>query len=108
MIPFPRPAFVSLAAFLAVLSGPAFAQTTLTACESQQSLEQALASNGGIMPDDCRPISVTRLTGDGRELCLIDLSQSDGGLIDSLRDVAAPDQWWVACSALAGTTIPAP
>ncbi len=83
-----------------VLSDPGLAQATLTACESQQSLEQAVTSDGSIMPDDCRPISAARLTSDGRELCLIDLSQSDGGLIDSLQYVASPDQWWVACSEL--------
>jgi len=105
MITLPVTSFTRFAACLLLLSGPAFAQSPLIACESQQSLEQALTSDGGIMPDDCRPISVDRLTSDGRDLCLIDLSQSDGGFISDLRDVAAPEQWWVACSELAGLAV---
>jgi hypothetical protein len=98
----------TLFACLALMSGPALAQSSLTACESQQSLEQSLQSDGGIRPDDCRPISVARLSSEGRELCLIDLSQPDSGIIASLRDVAAPDQWWVLCSDLVdvGVTLP--
>lgn len=98
----PKTPLAGVAACVALLSGPAFAQSSLMACESQQSLEQSLQSDGGIMPDDYRPISVARLSTEGQELCLIDLSQSDGGIISSLRDVAAPDQWWVLCSDRAG------
>lgn len=96
-----RIAVAGLAASMLLLSGPAFAQTPLVACESQKSLEQTLNSDGGIMPDNCRSISVAKLASDGRELCLIDLSQPDGGIISNLRDVAAPDKWWVRCNELA-------
>ena len=101
MITFRGTTLSGLAAGIFLISGPALAETTLVACESQQSIEQALTSDGGIMPDDCRPISVARLTSDGRDLCLLDLSQSDADFISSLRDVAAPDQWWVLCDELA-------
>lgn len=93
-------AFGSLAGIMVCISGMAFAQSPPIACENQQSLEQALASDGGIMPDDCRPISIERLNSDGRDLCLVDLSQPDDGLIGSLREAAAPVEWWVTCEAL--------
>ena len=101
MITKPR-IFGSMAAFMVSLSGPVLAQAPLIACENQQSLEQALTSDGDIMPDDCRPIRIEKLTSAGRELCLIDLSRSDDGLISSLRDATSPDQWWVACAELQG------
>ena len=100
--------FSSLAASMLLVSGPSFAQTPLMACESQQSLEQALTSEGGIMPDDCRSISVARLANNGRELCLMDLSQPEGGIISNLRDAASTDQWWVACRELANLAASAP
>ncbi|MFU8863877.1 MAG: hypothetical protein ACNA7O_08170 [Rhodobacterales bacterium] len=92
--------FISLSATLMFLSGMATAQTSQVACESQQSLEQTLTSDGAIMPDDCRTISIERLTSDGRDLCLVDLSESGGGIISDLRDVAAPAEWWFACDEL--------
>lgn len=76
------------------------AQTSHVACEPQQSLEQALTSDGDIMPDDCRTISVERLSRDGRDLCLVDLSEADGGLISDLREVAVPAKWWFGCDEL--------
>lgn len=96
----PHGILLSFSAGFIVLSGMAIAQTSSVACESQQSLEQTLTSDGAIMPDDCRPISVERLTSDGRDLCLLDLSESGGGIISDLRDAAAPAQWWVACDEL--------
>jgi hypothetical protein len=97
MITAPRAA---LTAITLALSAPVVAQTPLVACQSQQSLEQALISDGEIMPDDCRPVSIARLSSDGQELCLLDLSSDDSSLLDSLRDAAAPDQWWTLCSDL--------
>ncbi|WP_019956605.1 hypothetical protein [Yoonia vestfoldensis] len=91
---------IALAAITLALSTPAGAQTPVIACQSQQSLEQALTSNGEIMPDDCRPISIARLSNDGQDLCLLDLSRDDSSLIDTLRDAAAPDQWWMLCADL--------
>ncbi len=92
--------FIIFGTTFVLLSGMAFAQTSHLACETQQSLEQALTSDGDIMPDDCRTISVDRLSSDGRDLCLVDLSEADGGLISDLRDVAAPAKWWFGCDEL--------
>ncbi|ARU01579.1 hypothetical protein [Yoonia vestfoldensis] len=104
MITAPRLALTLVSATLAL---PLAAQTPVTACQSQQSLEQALTSQGEIMPDDCRAVSLARLSSDGQDLCLLDLSRDDGTLIGSLRDAAAPDQWWMLCEELmAGATGP--
>ncbi len=97
MITAPR---LTLTLLSLTLAPPLAAQSPVTACESQQSLEQALTSDGEIMPDDCRAISVARLSSDGQELCLLDLSSGDASLIGSLRDAAAPDQWWMLCADL--------
>ena len=76
------------------------AQSPMIICESQQSLEQTLGSDGSILPDDCRDATIAQLDSNGRALCFIDLSQGEGGLIDDLRDVATAQEWWVECSSL--------
>lgn len=98
--------FFSLLLCAGFMGNPALAQTSMAACESQQSLEQVLESDGSILPDDCRQISIAQLESGGRTLCLIDLSQQNGGLVDDLRGVAATQEWWVDCTALAGQASP--
>ncbi len=100
--------FLSMILCAGFMGTPALAQTSIPLCESQHSLEQVLESDGTILPDDCREASIARLESDGRALCLIDLSQPEGGLIDDLRDVAAAQQWWAECAALAEQAGPAP
>lgn len=100
MIVSTRISLKSIAAYT-LMSMPVAAQTPALACGSQQSLEQALMSSGEIVPDDCRPVRLSRLTSEGRDLCLLDLSQTDDGLIGSLRDVATQEQWWLDCNDLA-------
>ncbi|MFC7703654.1 hypothetical protein ACFQXB_05540 [Plastorhodobacter daqingensis] len=106
-IPYHR-ASAGIALGAALIAAPVLAQETAMACESQQSLQQVLESNGSIQPDDCRPIGIAQLEASGRSLCLIDLSQQDGGLIDDLRGVAAAQEWWLDCSELTRLADPAP
>jgi hypothetical protein len=78
----------------------AHAQESLIACERQQELEQVLSSEGRIMPDGCRNISVTALVSDDQRLCLLDLSSDGEDLLDQLREAAISEQWWVQCEQL--------
>lgn len=82
------------------------AQSPMVICESQQSLEQTLGSDGSILPDDCRDATIAQLDSNGRALCLIDLSQQEGSLLDDLRDVATAQEWWVECTALLDHAVP--
>lgn len=97
----------SLAVLILVSAGsvslPAHAQLTaaddvgaITACPSQQELEQIIDSAGDIESDECTTISVSRLTSSGAELCLVDFGM-DQGFLGRLRDAAFPTQWWVRC-----------
>jgi hypothetical protein len=79
---------------------PATAQETITICETQQELEQVIGSDGSIMPDACRTMTISTLTADGVQLCYMDFS-SDGGVLGALRDAAAPAAWWARCDQLA-------
>jgi hypothetical protein len=90
---------------LVAFAGAASAQTatpqSFPACESQQELEQVLASDGQFMPDGCRQLSVTSLESDYGPLCVIDFeAAADPGLLDRLADAALPTQWWVLCENL--------
>ncbi len=71
----------------------------VSACPSQQELEQALSSDGRFIPDDCRQLSITSMS-DGR-ICVLDFrAGSNPGVLDRLADAAVPTQWWVACERL--------
>ena len=94
------PATAALALSVAV-AAPATAQEAFPARQSQQSLEQIIASDGRLMPDDCRRLTVTAVRGDRGRLCVIDFSQAGGGVLDRLREAALPAQWWVRCDRLA-------
>jgi hypothetical protein len=37
---------------------------------------------------------------DSGRLCVIDLSKAGEGVLNTLRDAALPEQWWVACGRL--------
>jgi hypothetical protein len=107
-------AMIRLAAFAfasAALAAPALAPAmaqdaaatgpqSFPACQSQQDLEQILNSDGQLMPDGCRNISVTPVRSENGTLCVIDFSEAGEGLLEGLRDAALPDQWWVQCDRL--------
>lgn len=81
-------------------SAPAYAQHTIPACQSQQELEQVLASDGNIMPQGCRSVTISSLESEGQRLCLLDLSTVGDGVLEQLRDAAVNQQWWVRCEDL--------
>ncbi|MDQ0325115.1 hypothetical protein J2R99_000964 [Rhodopseudomonas julia] len=92
------------AAFTALaFAEPAAAQERFPACQSQQSLQQIIGSNGELMPSDCRNLTITRLKSDSGSLCLIDFSNAGGGVVQALRDAAMPEKWWVRCDQLSET-----
>lgn len=90
----------TLALALLLTSVPAGAQESVPACQSQQELEQVVASDGRITPDGCRSLAITVLESDGQRLCLLDLSSDDEGIVDQLREAALPERWWVRCDEL--------
>lgn len=82
-------------------TSPAPAPQTLTACQTQQELEQFLASDGQFVPDGCRLVSVTSLESEHGPLCVIDLEAADDpSVLDRLTDAAMPTQWWARCDSL--------
>jgi hypothetical protein len=90
---------------LAILALPAAAaaQTPqgFIACQSQQELEQLLASDGDFTPDGCRNVAVTSLESEHGNICVMDFQPGeDGGVLDRLTDAALPTQWWVSCAEL--------
>ncbi|MEX2629191.1 MAG: hypothetical protein WD341_04570 [Tistlia sp.] len=94
----------SLAALAALLplafAGTASAQESFPACQTQQALEQVMASDGSLMPDDCRELTVTEVRSDSGRLCVIDFAGAGEGVLQQLRDAALPEQWWVRCDRL--------
>jgi hypothetical protein len=94
-----------IALALVAFTGAASAQTappqSFPVCESQQELEQVLASDGQFMPDGCRTLSVTSLQSEYGPICVIDFeAAADPGLLDRLTDATMPTQWWVLCENL--------
>lgn len=95
-----------IAVLLLCLAAPAAnAREAIVACQSQQELEQLISSDGRILPDGCRNISITPLDSGGEQLCLIDFSAGDEGIVSQLREVAVNEAWWVRCGDL-GTGVP--
>jgi hypothetical protein len=93
-------AALTFAAALPQSAALAQEQEQLTVCTTQQDLEQVLASDGSIVPDNCRTLAISSLESDGRELCLLSFGEAEGGVLETLRDVAGTSEWWVACDAL--------
>ncbi|MBB4003512.1 hypothetical protein [Aurantimonas endophytica] len=93
------------ASLAAAASAPAMAQDaparqSFAACTTQQDLEQILNSDGQLMPDGCRSLSITPVRSENGTLCVIDFSGESQGVLQNLRDAASPDQWWVQCDSL--------
>jgi hypothetical protein len=93
----------ALAAVLVVAATgiPAAAQVQTQVCENQQSMEQLMDSDGAMVPDDCRAAAITRFERDAGDVCVLDLSGAEGGVLDEVLAVARTDQWWIACDSLA-------
>ena len=97
---------ILLGCALILAANTAMGQETVTACPSQQGLEQVIGSNGQITPDDCRQVRISSLESDGERLCLVDLSGEDDGLVDQLREAATTERWWMRCEDLARLAAP--
>ncbi|ESR22510.1 hypothetical protein [Lutibaculum baratangense] len=85
---------------VAIGTGHASAQEAFPACQSQQELEQVIGSDGQFMPDGCRNLTITAVETDGARLCVIDFATAGEGVLNTLRDAALPEQWWVRCDRL--------
>ncbi|KAA0574528.1 hypothetical protein [Azospirillum sp. Sh1] len=91
--------FAGTACVLAWIAAPsqATAQDAVVACHTQQQIEQLVRDKGQIMPDGCRNIwirTVNRPTGD---LCVLDISQTNGGITGAIVEATTDTQWWVRC-----------
>lgn len=102
-----------LGSLLAIATTPALSQTAtnehvLSACSSQQELEQVMQSNGAINPDGCWTLTVNALDADGNRLCLLQIAPNDQNVLGKLQDLASPSEWWVRCDALMASASPSP
>ncbi|MCB8836647.1 hypothetical protein [Aurantimonas sp. VKM B-3413] len=105
------PTFIAAAALLLPgLAGSALAQDatgasaqrTVSACQSEQDLQQVINSDGQLSPDGCRQITITPVRSENGQLCVLDFANGDEGIINQLRSAAMPDKWWVRCDSLTG------
>jgi hypothetical protein len=76
------------------------AQDAVIACQEQAQLEQVHASDGDIMPEGCRKVTVSVLEDDGERLCLVDFAGTGEGLVDQLREATVTERWWMRCEDL--------
>ena len=79
------------------------AEEAVMACQEQAQLEQVRASDGDILPEGCRDVSVSVLENGGDRLCLLDFTGAGDGLIDQLREAAVTERWRVDCRDLAAS-----
>jgi hypothetical protein len=91
---------LALLALPLAVASPAVAQTSFPACPSQQDLEQVIGSDGELLPDGCRMLTVTPVESPSGELCMIEFEAPDPGVLDTLADAAVPTRWWVECADL--------
>jgi hypothetical protein len=92
---------------LLALPAAASAQTPqgFIACQSQQELEQLLASDRGFMPDGCRNVAVNSLESEHGNICVMDFQPDENqGVLDRITEAALPTQWWVSCADLSGSS----
>ena len=81
-------------------AGSAAAQFQTQSCGSQRSMEQLMETEGSLTPDDCRAVTLTRLERADGDLCMLDFSGTDAGVVDDLLAVTRTEQWWIACESL--------
>ena len=81
---------------------PAAAQDAeaLYACPSQETLQQTIDSNNDFVPDGCRAVNVSVLDSDGQRLCVLQLGETAGNVLQQLQDVVTEDELWVRCDLL--------
>jgi hypothetical protein len=79
-------------------TSPALAQVSFPACESQQEMEQVIQSEGELMPEGCRTVTVTPVDTPAGELCALEFQEEDPGIVGAIAEAAVPTQWWVACA----------
>ncbi|WP_137388579.1 hypothetical protein [Rhodoligotrophos defluvii] len=89
-----------LAGLMLLPASGSLAQEQITACETQQALEQVIRSDGQLKPEGCRPLAITPVEVDAGRLCVLDFSGGDPGILQRLRDAALPEKWWVRCDEL--------
>ncbi len=65
-------------------------------------MEQVIQSDGDLMPDGCRTLTITSMDADAGELCVLNFEAADPGLLDSLQEEVTTTQWWVDCAELTG------
>lgn len=85
---------------LSAISPATGQETSMTACESQQEMEQVIQSDGDLMPDGCRTLTITSVDADTGELCVLDFEAADPGMLDALQEEVTTTQWWVDCAEL--------
>ncbi len=109
----PRPHILAALAAAPLLAAPllaplpAQAQAAMSACETEQDLQQILNSDGSYMPDKCRQLTISVVRSDNGPLCVIDFSGGDDNFLQQLKDAAIPQKWWVKCADLQSTDAPA-
>jgi len=69
-------------------------------CPSRDKVENILQSDGKLMPDGCRTVTVTRVQSPAGSICSIDFGQDSQGILGTVRDAVTTTQWWTACSNL--------
>ncbi len=101
MRPLPLRVFVPLALMAATgAPAPALAQEqeSFPACETQQEMEQVIQSQGELMPDGCRTVTITPVDTPAGELCALEFEAEDPGIVGAITEAAVPTQWWMACA----------
>ena len=91
---------LAIAFALSAIAPAAAQETTLTACESQQEMEQVIQSDGDLMPDGCQTLTITSVETDAAELCVLNFEAADPGVLDALQEEVTTTQWWVDCAEL--------
>lgn len=91
------------AAVLALGATPTAAQDAapIFACPTQETLEQTIDSAGDFVPDGCRAVNISVLDSDGERLCVLQLGETSGNVLQQLQDVVTEDELWVRCDLLA-------
>ncbi len=76
---------------------PASAQDAVVACHTQQQIEQLVRDKGQIMPDGCRNIRIRTVNQPTGDLCVLDISQTNGGITGAIVAATTDTDWWVRC-----------
>lgn len=97
---FAVPVALWLATLISSSAASAADPVQIRVCPSQAKIEQSIQSQGKLLPDDCRTLTVTRVDSPAGPLCVLDLSGDNAGILGTLRDAVATTQWWATCASL--------